>query len=182
MSRKKAKRKHSLVEVVGFAAIGIFVIGVIWLAFSAPPQPPNQTTTLALAPDFTLTDVDGNSFRLSDQQGKVVVIEFMRTTCPACVSEEPHLRELRSRFSGDVVMAFISVDPAGDTDSVLRDHRNQNLKGWIAIGDKARVYQRYGVEATPTILIIDKNGYIKYQHVGVTESSILINEVESLTK
>jgi cytochrome oxidase Cu insertion factor (SCO1/SenC/PrrC family) len=181
MSRKKAKRKYSLVEVVGLAAIGIFVIGVIWLAFFTAPQPPNQTTTYALAPDFTLTDVDGNTFRLSDQAGKIVVLEFMRTTCPACVAEEPHLRELRSKFGGDVVMVFISVDPTGDTDNVLRDHRNQNLMGWIAVGDKAQVYQRYAVRSTPTILIIDKNGYIKYQHVGITETSTLVGEVASLT-
>jgi cytochrome oxidase Cu insertion factor (SCO1/SenC/PrrC family) len=180
MSRKKAKRKRSLVEIAGFAAIGIFIIGVIWLAFFT--QPPSQITTYTLAPDFTLTDVDGNTFRLSDQQGKVVVLEFMRTTCPACVSEGPHLKELRSRFGGDVVMVFVSVDPAGDTDSILRDYRNQNLMGWIAIGDKAQVYQKYAIQSTPTILIIDKNGYIKYQHVGLTESSTLIKEVESLTK
>jgi len=182
MSRKKAKRKRSMVEVVGLAAIGIFVVGIIWLAFFTPPQPPSQTVTYSLAPDFTLTDVDGNTFRLSDQQGKVVVLEFMRTTCSACVAEGPRLRELRSNFGGDVVMVTISVDPAGDTDSVLRDYRNQNLMGWIGIRDTAGVYQRYGVQATPTIFIIDQNGYIKYQHVGITESSVLIGEVGNLTK
>lgn len=182
MSRKKTRRKHSIVEILGFAAIGIFVVGIVWLAFFTPSQPPSQTVTHALAPDFTLTDVDGHTFRLSDQQGKVVVLEFMRTTCSACVAESPHLRELRARFGGDVVMVMISVDPTGDTDGVLRDYRNQNVMGWTAIGDKAQIYQKYAVQATPTIFIIDKDGYIKYQHVGLTESSILIGEVESLTK
>jgi cytochrome oxidase Cu insertion factor (SCO1/SenC/PrrC family) len=171
-----------MVETIGLAAIGIFVVGIIWLAFFTQPQAPSQTTTNALAPDFTLTDVDGKTFRLSDQQGKVVVLEFMRTTCSACVAETPHLRDLRSRFGSDVVMVMISVDPAGDTDNVLRDYRDQNLMGWIATGDKAQVSQGYAIQATPTILIIDRNGYIKYQHVGLTESSVLISEVESLTK
>jgi len=183
MSRRKAKkRKHSIVEILGFAGIGIFVVGIVWLAFSAPSQPPSQTMLNTPAPDFTLTDVDGNTFRLSDQQGKAVVLVFMDTTCPACVAENPHLRELRARFGADIVMVMISIDPTGDTDSVLREYRNQNVIGWTAIGDKARISLRYGVEATPTILIIDKSGYIKYQHVGLTESSILIGEVESLTK
>jgi cytochrome oxidase Cu insertion factor (SCO1/SenC/PrrC family) len=177
-----------MVEIIGLAAIGLFVVGIIWLAFFTQPQTPSQTQTNtqtqtdARAPDFTLTDVDGNAFRLSDHQGKIVVLEFMRTTCEACVAENPHLRDLRSKFGGDVVMVMVSVDPAGDTDSVLRDYRNQNMMGWIAIGDKARVYQRYSVQATPTIFIIDKNGYIKYQHVGLTESSILIGEVAILTE
>jgi cytochrome oxidase Cu insertion factor (SCO1/SenC/PrrC family) len=179
--RRKAKRKHNIFEIVGLAAIGIFVVGIIWLAFFTQAQTPNQTPTSRLAPDFTLTDVDGRTFRLSDQEGKVVVLEFMRTTCPACVEESPRLRQLRSQFGSNVVMAIISIDPNGDTDSVLRDYRNQNLMGWIAIVDKAGVYQGYGVDATPTIFIIDGNGYIKYQHVGLTDSSVLVGELDSVT-
>jgi cytochrome oxidase Cu insertion factor (SCO1/SenC/PrrC family) len=183
MSRRKTKRKHNAVEIVGLVAIGIFVVGIVWLAFFTQPQTPqnpNQTTAYTLAPDFTLTDVDGNTFRLSDQHGKVVVLEFMRTTCSACVSEGPTLADLRAKFGGDVVMVSLSVDPVGDTDSVLRNYRNQNMMGWTAIRDTAQVYQKYSVDATPSIFIIDKNGEIRYQHVGVTSSSVLITEVGSL--
>jgi len=131
-----------------------------------------------------LTDVDGSTFRLSDQRGKIVVIEFMRTTCPACITQEPYLRELRSRFGSDVVMVMVSLDPAGDTESVLRNHRDESVMGWIAIRDTAQpqIYHTYGVRATPTIFIIDKNGYIQYRHEGVTASPILIGEVESLRR
>jgi cytochrome oxidase Cu insertion factor (SCO1/SenC/PrrC family) len=181
VSRRKPKRKHSILEIIGLAAIGIFVVGIIWLAFFTQPQTPSQTPTSKIAPDFTLTDVDGKTFRLSDQEGKVVVLEFMRTTCPACVAESPRLRDLRSQFGSNVVMVMLSIDPVGDTDNLLRDYRNQNVMGWIAIGDKAQVYQGYGIDATPTIFIIDKNGYIKYQHVGITETSTLVGEVASLT-
>ena len=183
MSRRKTKRKHNAVEVVGLVAIGIFVVGIIWLAFFTQPQTPqnpNQTTALLPASDFALTDVDGNTFRLSDQQGKIVVLEFMRMTCSACVTEGPALADLRTKFGGDVVMVTLTVDPVGDTDSVFRNYRNQNMKGWTAIRDTAQVYQKYSVDATPTIFIIDKNGDIRYRHVGVTESSILIAEIGSL--
>jgi len=169
-----------MLEIIGLAAIGVFVVGIIWLAFFTQPSTPSQTSTNKVAPDFTLTDVDGKNFRLSDQQGKVVVLEFMRTTCPACVAESPRLRDLRSQFGSNVVMVMVSIDPVGDTDNVLRGYRNQNVMGWIAMGDKAQVFQRYAVDATPTIFIIDKNGYIKYQHVGVTETSTLVGEVDSL--
>jgi cytochrome oxidase Cu insertion factor (SCO1/SenC/PrrC family) len=189
MSRKKARqkrgqRKYSIVEIAGFAAVGIFIIGIIWLAFLTPSPPASQTMTGTLAPDFTLTDVDGNTFRLSDQQGKVVVLMFMYTKCPACVAASPYARELRAKFGGNVAMVMISTQPSVDTDSVLRDYRNENAMGWTAIGDTAQVSLSYAVQYTPTIIIIDKNGYIRYQHVGLTESSILmvIGEVESLTK
>jgi cytochrome c-type biogenesis protein len=181
MPRRKVKKKRSIFEIVGLVAIGIFVVGIIWLAFFTQGQTPVPTQTNKLAPDFTLTDVDGRTFRLSDQEGKVVVLEFMRTTCPACVEETPRLRQLRSQFGSNVITVIISIDPTGDTDSVLSDYRNQNLMGWTAIVDKAGVYQAYGVDATPTIFIIDKNGYIRYQHVGLTDSSVLVREIDSVT-
>jgi len=185
MSRRKAtKKKRRPGEILGLLAIAAFVVGLVWLIFfTSPPNPGQATTpiTSSLAADFVLIDVDGNIFRLSDHRGQVVVLEFMSTTCGACITEQPRLRELRSSFGGDVVMVMISVDPVGDTEQVLREHRNENLVGWIAVRDTSGVYGAYGVRATPTVFIIDKNGYIAYQHVGVTESSILIGEVSSLT-
>ena len=73
------------------------------------------------------------------------------------------------------------MDPVGDTDEILRLHRDQNMAGWIAIRDTSGVYGTYGVQATPTIFIIDTHGQMAYQHIGVTESSVLITEVESLS-
>jgi cytochrome oxidase Cu insertion factor (SCO1/SenC/PrrC family) len=186
LSRKKEKkRKRGSVELLGFLVIAVFVVGLVWLVAAPPSNPnPGQTTavqTSSIAADFTLTDVNGNVFKLSDNRGKVVVLEFMRTTCGACIEQEPRLRELRSRFGIDVVTVMISVDPAGDTEELLRQHRDQNMAGWIAIRDTSGVYRTYGVQATPTIFIIDKNGQVAYQHVGVTESSVLINEVKSLS-
>ncbi len=182
MARRRAKRKRSTLEIFGFVTIGAFVVAIIWLAFFTSPQTPGQTTTLGPAPDFTLTDVDGKLFRLSDYRGKIVVIEFMRMSCPACINQEPYLAELRSRFGSDVVMVMISVDPAGDTIDILRSHRDQSLAGWIAIRDTAQIYNAYSVQATPTIFIIDKNGHIQFRHDGVTESTVLINEVQKLTE
>ena len=183
MARRKARRKRSTAETLGFIALGVFVIALVWLAFFTSPEAPTQpiqTATNSLAPDFELTDVDGNVFRLSDQRGRVVVIEFMQTTCPACTRQEPNLRELRSKFASDVVTAIVSVNPS-DTDSVLRKHRDENLMGWIAMADKDQVYKQYSVDSTPTIFIIDKNGFIQHRHVGVTESATLISEVDGLT-
>ena len=183
MPRRKTKRKQNVVEIAGLVGIGLFVVGIIWLAFFTQPQipgNPNQTTTQLLAPDFTLTDIDGNLFKLSANKGKVVVLEFMRTTCSACVSEAPSLRDLRTKFGSNVAMVSVSVDPTGDTNDVLRGFRDQNMKGWTLIRDTARVYDEYSVTATPTLIIIDKDGYVRFRHVGVTDSSVLMSEISSL--
>jgi peroxiredoxin len=190
LSRKKEKRKkkRSPVEILGLLVIVAFVAGLVWLAFSTPANPgktTSQTTTSithSFAPDFVLTDVDGKSFKLSDYRGKVVVLEFMQTTCEYCQAQEPRMKELRSSFPGDVVMAMISINP-GDTEQILRQYRDQNLVGWIAMRDTSGVSGTYNVTGTPTIFIIDKNGDIAFQHVGFTDDDsapALISEVSSL--
>lgn len=129
-----------------------------------------------------MTDVDGNLFRLSDQRGKIVVLEFMVTTCGACAIQEIYLRELRSSFGSDVVTVTMSVNPSHDSETLLRSHRDESLPGWISVRDTGQINEAYSVEATPTILIIDENGYIRYRHRGITDSTTLIAEVESLMK
>ena len=140
------------------------------------------TTTYPIAVDFALTDVDGSLFRLSDQRGRIVVLEFMMTTCGACAKQEIYLRELRSSFGSDVIMVTISVNPSHDTEALLRSHRDESLPGWIALRDTVQIHEAYSVKATPTIVIIDENGYIRCRHRGVTDSATLIAEVESLRK
>jgi peroxiredoxin len=179
LSRKKEKRKkkRSPVEILGLLVIAAFIAGLLWLAFSTSARPSPRP-----APDFVMTDVDGNSFKLSDYRGKVVVLEFMQTTCEYCQAQEPRMKELRSSFPGDVVMAMISTNP-GDTEQILRQYRDQNLVGWIAMRDTSGVSSTYNVTGTPTIFIIDKNGDIAYQHVGFTDADsapALITEVSSL--
>ena len=188
--RKKAKRRYSMVEIAGLAAIGIFVVGVVWLTFfTPPPQAPTQTTTFTSAPDFTLTDVDGNTFRLSAQRGKVVVLEFMRTSCGACVAAGTYMTKLRSSFGDDVVMVVISVDPAGDTQDRLRSYRDGDMPGWIAARDTpdlqiATQYSMSPLFETPTFVIIDKDGYIRYQQTGFTATALatFISDIESLRR
>jgi len=195
----------STVKCLVFVAIVMSVVAVAWLGFVLSPQGPARTTasptesstvewaattsssveavltrTCPIAVDFALTDVDGNLFRLSDERGKIIVLEFMMTTCAACNIQEIFLRELGSSFGSDVITVAISVNPSHDTEELLRRHRDESLPGWIALRDTEEIHQAYSVEATPTTLVIDQNGYIRYRHRGITDSTTLIPEVESL--
>ena len=41
------------------------------------------------APDFTLPGIDGKTYKLNEQKGKVVVLEFIATWCPHCQNDAP---------------------------------------------------------------------------------------------
>ena len=99
---------------IGLILGGIIVVAIIvWSALGAPSQAIDPSAALGSnttrpavgqpAPDFTLTDTEGTSYTLSEQKGKVVVLEFMATWCPHCQNEAPMYERLRQKWlDGDV--------------------------------------------------------------------------------
>ncbi len=64
------------------------------------------------APDFTLTDTEGQTHKLSDYRGKDVVVVFWATWVGACKLEVPHLKQLRDAYSKDkLAILAISSEP-----------------------------------------------------------------------
>ena len=66
------------------------------------------------APDFSLPDPNGKKIRLSEQRGKLVVLEFLQTGCPACQRAGRTLQKLFSENQKDLLIIGISHDVAGD--------------------------------------------------------------------
>jgi peroxiredoxin len=65
------------------------------------------------APDFTLTDIEGQTHKLSDYRGKEVAVVFWATWCGPCKLEVPHLKELRTAFPKEkLAILAISNEPA----------------------------------------------------------------------
>ena len=63
----------------------------------------------SLAPDFTLTDLDGNSVRLQDLRGQVVFLNFWATWCPPCRAEMPDIEALHRKYR-DRGVVVLGVD------------------------------------------------------------------------
>lgn len=90
------------------------------------------------APDFTLTDQDGNAVQLSGLRGKVVVLDFIYTQCPGpCPLLSRKFAQLQKqlgdRFATDVVLLSITIDPQHDTPAVLQQYAQRyqaDTSGW----------------------------------------------------
>jgi cytochrome c-type biogenesis protein len=134
------------------------------------------------APDFTLKDTEGKSFSLSDYEGeKVVILDFMYTTCEPCErfvknSLEPYAKIMDS---DDVVILSISVF-GFDSESELADMANDY--GWKhAMGDtNGDIETAYGVQGTPKVFIIDKDGQITYEAGGSPTAKSVPNNRDDL--
>ena len=159
-------------------AIVISALGVGWYLL----QPKSEGNKGALATDFSLVDMEGNSFRLSDFRGKVVVLDFMATWCGGCRAEIPHLGDIweKEDYRDRIVLVSIDIDP-GESPETLRSFAQEfEYATWIWARDTANLAQAYEVLYIPKTLIIDTDGYIRFSHDGLTVSSVLIREIDQL--
>jgi len=131
------------------------------------------------APIFTLVDINGEQFSLSDHLGKVVLLDFFATWCAPCVEEISALRRLYGEYPHHQ-LEMISM--SAESEAVLRDFAQEQNMEWIVAPDPGgQINNQYGVQAIPTLLIVDADGYIRYKHVGLTEESTLRSEINLLS-
>lgn len=138
------------------------------------------------APDFTLTDIDGNTFSLKDFRGKIVIIDFFSIQCQPCIEQIAEIKTVRSQFGEELVVISISryVDPTDTTEKLEAFRSDYNIT-WVLARDLTGTSEVYNVTAYPTLYIVDKNGYLGYKHVGYVVStpplsSVLAEEVTAL--
>jgi protein SCO1 len=107
----------------------------------------------ASAADFTLTDQNGMPFRLSEQQGKIVLIFFGYTNCPdVCpitLSEFKRIKAMLGDTADQVRFVFITVDPERDTVERLNSYLQNFDPAFIGLtADRETlepVWKAYGV-------------------------------------
>jgi len=132
------------------------------------------------APDFSLTDLNGSAFRLSDYKGKAVVIDFMATWCGPCRMQMSNLKVIWEKYGGKIVLMSIDIDPGESKGTLTAFAQEFAYATWIWARDTANLAEVYQVTAIPKTVVIDRNGYIRFVHVGVTDSTTLIQEIDQL--
>jgi peroxiredoxin len=132
--------------------------------FSAPPLSAEQKALVAWegvrAPDFSVTNIDGQAIRLADLKGKRVIVNFWATWCVPCLEEVPNFIRLRAETSPtNVVILGLSTDDA--TAQKTFAQRNGINYPLAVLQNVPSPYR--DIAKIPVTLVIDRNGVI--QHV-----------------
>jgi thiol-disulfide isomerase/thioredoxin len=103
---------------------------------------------------------------LSDLRGKVVLINFWATTCPPCVEEMPTFQSLYQDWSARNDVVFLAID-TGESAGTVNDFMLANKYTFTVLLDSQyKATEDFAIQYTPTTVLIDKDGNLKYRVVG----------------
>lgn len=126
------------------------------------------TRKAQLAPEFELTDLEGNSVKLSDYRGKTVLLNFWATWCRVCQAEMPHVEKLYQQYKDQdvVILSVNATSQERDAQRVAQYANKQLLSFPIVLDEEGDVLKQYKVTAYPTTYIIDPSGAIQDRYLG----------------
>ena len=123
------------------------------------------------APDFTGTDINGQTHRLTDYKGKIVVLEEYNLDCPFCANhfKTGAMQELQGYATSKGVI-WLLVNSAGSRSGSYREPEQakkefaaQKMKATVWLDDHSgAIGKAYGLKTTPHMIVIDQEGIVAY--------------------
>ena len=111
-------------------------------------------------PDFSATDLDGNSISLQNYHGKVVLLDFWAVWCGFSVEEMPDIKKVYDTYK-DEGFDIVGVN-LDDEEAILRGYIKENDIHWRQVFDTAAgedsLVQQYGINGVPELWLIDREG------------------------
>ena len=124
------------------------------------------------APDFTGKDINGQTHKLADYKGKIVVLESYNLDCPFCGNhfKSGAMQELQAELTGKGVI-WLMVNSTNPKHSSYRDPAaakkewaSEKIKATAWLDDSSgQIGKAYGMKTTPHMFVINKDGLLAYQ-------------------
>jgi thiol-disulfide isomerase/thioredoxin len=114
---------------------------------------------------------DAPPLKMSDERGKVVVLDFWATWCGPCRESEPMIESVRQLFTEPKDIVFLALNGDEDRTRVAPYLAKEKVSGTLAFADGLDTL--LNVHALPTILVLDRTGKIAYRSDGVDPNTFV---------
>lgn len=160
-------------------AMAIPVIALLGYGLTRDPNLVESPLPGREAFEFEAPTLSGDTIRLSDYAGDVVVLNFWASWCIPCIQEHPHLIEAQRRYGEDGLHVI----------GVIYQDSPENARRWLerlggdwpsAIDRESRIAIDYGVYGVPETYFIGRDGRVAYKHIGPLTRPLLMDWAERL--
>ena len=140
-----------------------------------------------IAPDFSLPLTDGTTFKLSEQRGKVVMLQFTASWCGVCRKEMPFIeRDIWQRHKDNNEFILVGIDREEPLEDVKKFAETTGVTYPLALDGNADVFASYAERKSGITrnILIDRDGRIvKLTRLfNETEFNELVQEIDNLLK
>ena len=142
------------------------------------------------APDFTLRTVQGELFKLSENRGKVIMLNFWGTWCGPCRREIPDFNKLHAKYQKDGLKIVGVTLTSGSSKNILEFMNDWDMEYTVLTDidnyETQKVTSDYGraigrpITGIPTTLIIDQEGYIVKGYIGPRSEEVFYKDLHPL--
>lgn len=164
----------------------LYAVVLLFASCASDPEGPSATagslTTQApddreTAPDFTIETLDGDTFRLSDQRGTPVVLNFWAPWCSVCRAEQPHINPV-AEARDDVL--FFGIAWKADEDACRAFIDEFEVPYESGLDRSEDIFRSYRVNYQPATVFIDADGRIAQRIAGEVTSEQLEDGIDAI--
>lgn len=135
-----------------------------------------------LAPDFTVTDINGNKVSLSDFVGKPVVLNFWASWCSPCKSEMPDFDEAYDKYKKDIHFLMVNLtdgyqETVESASSFIEEQGYSFPVYYDTLSEATNTYQVYSIPAT---YFIDAKGNVIAHAKGAIDADTLQQGIDMI--
>ena len=118
------------------------------------------------APEWSLSALTGDTIRLADLKGKVVLLDFFYKSCAPCCAAMPILQSLHEKYK-DKGFMMIGIDPIDDPEKdEMADFLAKRGITYTILFSERELSDIYRVSGYPTLYFLDREGKIAKMHIG----------------
>ena len=166
--------------------LGSALLGGAWIFVSQEPASlagDSSNLTEApiagyIAPDFTLSTIQGETLTLSDLRGQPAVLNFWASWCPPCRAEIPHFQAASLKYNGQA--AILGIDQGEPLPIVADFGALMGVTYPLLLDENSAANRQYGVVALPTTIFVNADGTIKEVYTGIINQAVLEERVDRL--
>lgn len=123
---------------------------------------------IGMAPDFTLQDIDGETFELAKAKGDWIFLHFWASWCGPCREEMPTIQKMADAMQKEN-FRIVMINTAEDEDTVFEFLSGIDVELNTLMDLDGQVTEVWKPRGLPTTFLIDPQGEVKYQAIGGRE-------------